>query len=333
MKKILLIFTLFSFTCSAQNLVPNPSFEDTVQCPIGVNVTTDQMTYATGWHKATAGTPDYFNSCNTGMVGVPQNFIGWEYAKSGVAYAGLCTANKGNPGPNYREYIQTRLTDSLIAGKKYHVSFYVSLADSVGYACNNIGAYFSPTAISSFGTSNFSYIPQIANTPANPLTKKNGWTIVADTFTAAGGELYITIGNFNDGAHSDTVFVGGAPIGDRNTSYYYIDDISVTHVDTAAGINEISNREISIFPNPATSEITVNSEQQTVYSIEIYNILGERIYCSPITDYRLPCRQAGSPASPRGEPFTLNISSFPAGMYFVEIKSEKGIGVKKFIKQ
>jgi hypothetical protein len=32
-------------------------------------------------------------------------------------------------------------------------------------------------------------------------------------------------------------------------------------------------------------------------------------------------------------PITINVSALPSGMYFLEIKSEKGVTVKKFIKE
>ncbi|MBK7390076.1 MAG: hypothetical protein IPI23_13700 [Bacteroidetes bacterium] len=39
----------------AQNLVPNPSFEDTINCPFSVN----QFAYCDHWNKYRE-TPDYF---------------------------------------------------------------------------------------------------------------------------------------------------------------------------------------------------------------------------------------------------------------------------------
>jgi hypothetical protein len=87
------------------------------------------------------------------------------------------------------------------------------------------------------------------------------------------------------------------------------------------GIKEISNENdlISIFPNPAISEIQVIGNQSTVISIDIYNMLGEMVFPARITDNR--------------SPITINVSALPSGMYFLEIKSEKGVTVKKFIKE
>lgn len=59
------------------NLVPNPSFEDTVSCPNYAN----QIDKAVGWH-ASRNTPDYFNGCDwlTSNQSVPNNFRGYQYA-------------------------------------------------------------------------------------------------------------------------------------------------------------------------------------------------------------------------------------------------------------
>ncbi|MGD0712169.1 MAG: T9SS type A sorting domain-containing protein [Bacteroidales bacterium] len=103
---------------------------------------------------------------------------------------------------------------------------------------------------------------------------------------------------------------------------------------STVGINEyLSNEGFNFSPNPASSEIQVISNQSTVIGIDIYNMLGEKIYSLPPTDYRSPASPPASQQGGRGEPITINVSAFPSGMYFVEIKSEKGVAVKKFIKE
>lgn len=290
------------FQVSAQsNLAPNYSFEDTVQCPTGFT----QM-YAIGWYSPTLGTPDYYNSCNSGIMGVPQNFLGWEPAKTGVAYAAIASRVNNN----YREYIQTKLLDTLITGLSYHVSFFVSLADSSEYACNNIGAYFSLTAISTLNNYVLLNTPQIANKPSsNPLTIKNGWTFVTDTFTAAGGELYITIGNFNNAATSDTVFIGGKL---TDQAYYYIDDVSVWTKDSLVGINENEKDLFKIYPNPSNGIFEIVNGKQQIENIEVSNVYGRKIYSHSFTP-------------------SIDLSSQPSGIYFMQIRSEQGVVVKKII--
>ena len=99
--------------------------------------------------------------------------------------------------------------------------------------------------------------------------------------------------------------------------------IVITGIDKIAADNQFT-----ISPNPATSEIQVIGNQSTVIGIEVYNMLGERVYSSPFTDDRSPASQAK-----RGEPFTINITSLPSGIYVMEIKTEKENCIRKFVKE
>jgi len=204
------------------NLVPNPSFEDTLQCPFNPG----QIAFASPWYDPTLGSPDYFNSCNSGNYGVPNNVCGSQLAKTGKAYAGLYSYYSGF---NAREYIQTQLYSPLVKGKNYCAEFYVSLADTFSVSSNNMGMYFSDTAISTAPSAVLNVIPQINNdTLANSLFNKINWTKISGSFTAQGGEQFITIGNFLNDMTTDTTNVAG---GTFAFSYYYIDDVSVICCD------------------------------------------------------------------------------------------------------
>jgi len=212
------------------NLVPNPSFEDTIACPSSPG----QINFATSWINPTMASPDYMNSCNTTQFGVPSNYLGVQNAHTGKAYA-LVGMYCYCPGSNnYREYIQVSLNNFLIKDEKYCIEFYVSLMNGkyLEYAVNNIGVYFSTTAVSSTNYDPLPYVPQVINPPSNPLTNTGVWTKVSGQYISQGGERYITIGNFNDNATSDTVFIKK---GSSLQSGYYIDDVSVIHLDADAG--------------------------------------------------------------------------------------------------
>ena len=73
--------------------------------------------------------------------------------------------------------------------------------------------------------------------------------------------------------------------------------------------------EIEIFPNPATTSITIESKYQ-IQSIKMYNIVGELI-----RNYELGIRNDQST--------TIDVSSLTKGMYFAEVKTEKGVIRKK----
>jgi hypothetical protein len=87
------------------------------------------------------------------------------------------------------------------------------------------------------------------------------------------------------------------------------------------GIKEINNNasNVTVYPNPATDKINVISNQCSVSGVEICNILWEKIYNLPITDKR--------------SPITINCSSFASGVYFIKATTEKGVVVRKFIKE
>lgn len=236
------IFFLFgfiltiSFALQAQNLIPNPSFEDNIACPAGPGETFK----AVPWVQPSGhqGTSDYFHICNTSPiplqsppVGVPLNLLGHQDARTGDAYCGFFTIDDPNDGDGYREYVQTPLTTPLTAGSRYCVRFYVSLSDLSTNSTNGVGAYFSTQPVSGPGYLPLPYTPQVV--APGVIDNYSGWEEVYGEFVADEAYSYITIGSFiPQGQHTTS---GGAPI-DPNTipptipmpgAYYYIDDVYV----------------------------------------------------------------------------------------------------------
>lgn len=231
---------LYPFLGYMQNLVPNPSFEQFNACPINRN----DGRMPNLWTQPTDGTSDYYNSCcpNPGAGPcVPSNFVGTQTAHTGNAYTGMYVNLDTRPQyNNYREYMQIQLSTTLTAGRKYRFEMYVSLADESQFACNKLAAYLSTGAISANNSAPLNVTPQfLAN---NYITDKNGWTLVSATYTATGGERYLTIGCFtNDNTSNLQPVSGGSGGGWNKMSYYYIDDVSLTpdcnSVDTLPDIN------------------------------------------------------------------------------------------------
>lgn len=93
MNKLVLysILLLSGFLRSQENLVPNGSFEEFWQCPVGNDLNDGQFERCKYWWKpTTSGTADYFNECHTGgIVGVPNNFWGYQEAFHGKGYVGI----------------------------------------------------------------------------------------------------------------------------------------------------------------------------------------------------------------------------------------------------
>ncbi len=80
-----------------------------------------------------------------------------------------------------------------------------------------------------------------------------------------------------------------------------------------------NNLEIIVYPNPATTEFTINAEGTKIKEIKIYNVLGEMLKSFD------KLKITGSE--------TIDISILPSGIYFIQVKTEQGLIRKKFVKE
>lgn len=232
------LFIGLGLSANAQN-ISNPSFEVYSQCP--TNQT--RISYATGWNRPTGGTPDYFNcsffanisaSNGTGYVG---SFAEMNYVPSGI--------------DDYKEYIITQLSSPLVAGVTYTFSFDVAhfygappsyLLPIVNYVDlpvgerGFLGAMFSTVApttantvsgsgkfgassiADTFNPTNRVYIPA-TNTDVYGTTSRNNWVRVTLSYTAKGGETYMTLGQFRPGVTS-------LPAGEA--AFFFFDNFSAS---------------------------------------------------------------------------------------------------------
>ena len=323
MKTLLKIFfTLFilQFTVCisafAQNLVPNPSFEDTLACPDGLA----EINYANGWINFGV-TPDYYNACATSFVSVPNNCGGYQQPASGNAYAGLYT--KELPNINGREYIGIKLADTLQIGNTYYISFKVNLSlGSVlkaNCATNKLGALFTTYEFYYDGNPPNTpyYVKNFAHVFTNKLiTDSSGWTTISDTVVADSAYLYLVIGNFFVDSLTSSLkyFDNGYS---ECASYYFIDDVYVG--ESPVAVSEISNEN---FVNIQYSESLISVEIHSFFSSEkntvfkIYDLLGKQVFLKIFDDRNI----------------TININNLPKGMYIVYIQNSNKIYTQKIIK-
>jgi hypothetical protein len=285
-KSKLIGFLIFcALQSDAQNLIPNPSFEDTLK-------KTTPLFVPTNWKTPTNGSPDLLTIYNNNLNnrGIPINTFGGQMPKSGIAYAGLIiyTLAQNNDSKRFREYLQNRLTKPLIQDSSYCLQLNVSLADSFPYASKNkLGVYFSQNQINSNNSFYLPVQPQIMVSPDTFITEKERWVEYNFEYTAQGGEEYITIGNFTDSTEVDTLFVegGSKDLGYKGT-YYYIDDVYLgacdsLPYDTGVGLqeSELIGRNHRLYPNPAseavrlTFEVRVNEE----FTFSLYDLQGRLV--------------------------------------------------------
>jgi hypothetical protein len=280
----LLLFCFFITGIKAQvNLVPNPSFEDTLgSCP----AFTSQISKAKNWFRQDGGTPDYFNRCapNNSNISIPNNLLGMQNTldTSCTGYVGLIPYTRF---VLIREFITAQLTNQLIVGTKYFVSFKVSLADEVTLASSKIGALFTTSL---FNDTNTIYpINNFAHIYTDSIIKdKQNWTPINGSFIADSAYKYIILGNFFDQINTDTTHLTASI--PSATSYYYIDDVCVSTDSTfcanyqySCTITQIQNSErelFNIYPNPFSNNLTISFDNQNEKSILIFDVLGNLIF-------------------------------------------------------
>ena len=314
---LLLSCTLLMNNSNGQNLVSNPSFEDTVSCPTG----NSQINKAAGWISL-CGSPDYYNSCNTNPfdVGVPNNWAGYQQAASGNAYAGFATYS--NSAPNSREFPACILSSPLIIGTRYYVSFKVSLSLTsniqTNCASDKIGATFTTgAACDSLITNN----PPVFTDSV--ITDTLNWTRITGSFVVDSAYTYLVIGNFFDDANTDTVkFFNDF----SDNAYYYLDDVCVGtdsnfvyNYSYTTGINENNlQAQFSFYPNPVNNFLNIQNNFQTSFDLMVHNSLGQQLYSEQnITSNNLQ----------------LDVSNYSSGLLFITINSNHNQFTYKLLKQ
>lgn len=78
------------------------------------------------------------------------------------------------------------------------------------------------------------------------------------------------------------------------------------------GINQLPETTISVFPNPATSVLSVNSETR-IHQIEVVNLIGSIVLSEQVNSSNL----------------RIDVSSLNHGMYFLRLHTNDGIATRK----
>lgn len=248
---------------SAQNLVPNGSFEEYTECP---DYWAD-IPNVVGW-VICGGSPDYFNACRDSIdFGVPLNAVAYQYPSHGSAYCGVATyaVQPSNP----KEYLCTHLLEPMQVGAAYSVSFKVSPGGFGNYFMGSVPRYTS-RGIGVLFTVHQPDLPSSAFDNSSPifldevLIDTLNWTTVSGVLVADSAYDYLSIGNFFDNDHS-------APLeldlnGGLQGAYVVVDEVCVvlgeSGCDFSNGVADLSSFSWAVFPDPFTSETSVSFGQE-----------------------------------------------------------------------
>jgi len=240
--KLLILFSLPIFLF-AQNLVPNPSFEDTLSnIPCLYFGVGDIDTISTSWTVPTNSSPDLFSLyspsfCFTNSFTTSGFRVGRQAPRTGSKTVGLMTVFRPLGNSNIREYIQVQLATTLTPGKDYAVSMYASLGDDCQYVVNKFGVLFTSGPVSyPLIDTTIAQLPQVEFN--SYLLDSVNWVLLTDTFTASAGLDHIIIGNFADDVNSTPMNINPGAI--YEGAYYFLDDISVVELNPILPVTLLS---------------------------------------------------------------------------------------------
>jgi hypothetical protein len=216
---------LFYPLFSQVNLVPNGGFENYSSCPTGAGA----IDMINNWFQPNkaGNSSDSYNACNGD---IPYAGSYYQNPKSGNGYSAIALLfdTTSNNIDKWREYIEVKLTSSLIVNRKYCIRFYTNKGNWSMWAVKNIQAVLTNDSLL-YNDPNYNYITGV--TPVVEalaiIYDTLNWVPIETTYTANGGERFLTIGNFSSGA--STIYQQVLPYSSvpNTLGYYAFDDVSI----------------------------------------------------------------------------------------------------------
>ena len=271
--------------CEAQNLVPNPSFEEYDTCRV-VNDVYYPETGPLGWFSA-AGTPDHFLSCLPygSFNSAPNNFLAFQYPHDGECYAGVVTY-RAIP-TNIREYFMAQLAEPLVIGQQYYASCYAAVGWG-GYPMNPPAWLYTSGFGMLFTMQQRQWVlndpyPVPLNyahvySPAM-ITDTVGWTLLSGSFVADSAYQYVMMGNHFDDSNMDTMHIALQQF--VSIGYILFDNLCVSAdpkgCPVAVGMEEYDSNGPWLFPNPAQDRIAMDGIAIGT-AITIHDAMGKSLW-------------------------------------------------------
>jgi hypothetical protein len=143
-------------------------------------------------------------------------------------------------------------------------------------------------------------------TGTGPFSKLNSAPVTVTTYvdtypsTLEDGIFhYYVTSTFND---SET----GLPLCESSSD-------TITVEFPAVGVNELTNGQVMVYPNPATENVTVKSDY-TISGIEVMNFVGQTVYRN---------------SNVAAKTAKINVTTLRSGVYFVKVSTDQGVRTVK----
>ncbi len=222
-----LYFLAISLLCGtslwAQNLVPNPSFEQITDC----NLYFDQIDKVKFW-KGYHFTPDAFHACaESPFLRTPSNTFDVQSPATGKGYIGILTYHWEFDN----ELVGAKLLSPVKAGKKYEIKLKVSRAAAhARYATNHLGILFSNQPEKAYNDRKYHWLV------TEVIEESDVWHEIKAIISPEQDFAYIVIGNFFPDKENT---IRKMESGSFDAAYYFIDDVSVLQVADDTPLSEV----------------------------------------------------------------------------------------------
>ena len=311
-------------SCEAQNLVPNPGFEEADTC-------SDQLPPFVGIHDwySVNGSPDHLQSCLPygDFRGLPMNFLTYQEPFDGASCAGMITYWQSGPTEG-REWIMAPLLEPMVVGQTYYCNFWANAAfggnaqyPQIWLANDKVGMRFTTTAIPPWNVGdpypvplNHAHIlyPQV-------LADTVGWALVSGSFVADSAYQYVMIGQFFTNALTDTLHFA-----DPNSvflwyprGYTLIDAVCVSAspdgCDLGQGVDDVQGMGPVLFPNPAQDQVFLGQREGA--EAQVLDAVGRLLWQGRITS----------------DHWVLDVGSWARGAYMLRMAHGGHVESYKFV--
>ena len=312
------------YATHAQNLVPNPGFEEADSC-------SDQLPPFVGIHDwySVNGSPDHLRSCLPygDFRGLPVNYVTYQQPFEGSSCAGMITfwQNSSSEG---REWIIAPLLAPLVVGQTYYCSFRANAAfggnaqyPQIWLANNKVGMRFTTMPMPQWNVGdpfptppNQAHIlyPQILNDTV-------GWTLVSGSFVADSAYQYVMIGQFFSNALTDTLHFA-----DPNSvplwyprAYTLVDAVCVSPTPDGCDLGQSAGEGLPrgpvVFPNPVRDQLVV--AQRAGAEAQVLDAVGRLLWHGRIG----------------GDRWVLDVGSWARGAYVLRMVRGEQLETHKFV--
>ncbi|MDR0790305.1 MAG: leucine-rich repeat protein [Bacteroidales bacterium] len=168
-----------------------------------------------------------------------------------------------------------------------------SIGNYAFYNCSGLASVTIGNSVSSIGNYAFHNCSDLTSVTSNAITPS---TVYDSTFSGIGANAVF--------------YVPCVSLGDYLAAQYW-SEFNYGECFTENSLNDVDDVvEVSIYPNPIKNVLNIGCFGK-VESIEIFNLLGQKVYAGMTT--------------------TIDVSNFAKGNYVVKVYTDKGVMTKKFV--